>query len=64
MNSLMSGPCVQTLSECHPWQIHEELARQWEGLCHVSASGRELRAHWPRVPKELPPLTPKLRRPV
>lgn len=24
MNSLMAGPCVQTLSECHPWQIREE----------------------------------------
>lgn len=43
MNSLMVGPCVQTLSEYHPRQIHEEeLAGWWEDLCHVFASEREL----------------------
>lgn len=42
MNSLMVGPCVQTLSECHPRQTHEkELAQRWEDLCHVFASERE-----------------------
>lgn len=48
MNSLMVGPCAQTLSERHPWQIHEEeLAGQWEDLCYVFAAERELQTCWP-----------------
>lgn len=47
MNFLMAGPWVQTLPECHPRQIHkEELAQQWEDLCHASASERVLQACW------------------
>lgn len=43
MNSLMAGPWVQTWCECRRWQIcEEELAGQWEDLCHVFASEREL----------------------
>ena len=42
MNSLMAGPCVQTLSECQPRQIREKgLAWRWEDLGHVFASERE-----------------------
>lgn len=52
MNSLMVGPCVQTLSECHPpAHTEEELAGQWEDLCHVFASEKELQTCWPQAPK-------------